>query len=141
MTEPAPETLHASCVAIGEEAVLLVGRSGAGKSDLALRLIDRGACLVSDDYTILTRTGDELRASAPGNIAGKMEVRGIGIVDMHPAADIPVRLMVDLDRPPERLPAEGATVTVAGVAVAVLALDAHAVSAPIKVELALRQPR
>ncbi|MFN3389305.1 MAG: HPr kinase/phosphorylase, partial [Allosphingosinicella sp.] len=48
------ETVHASCVAIGGRAVLIAGRSGSGKSDLALRLIDRGARLVSDDYTILT---------------------------------------------------------------------------------------
>ena len=49
------ETLHASCVAKQGCAVLICGRSGAGKSDLALRLIDRGATLVSDDYTIVRR--------------------------------------------------------------------------------------
>ena len=51
------ETLHASCVAINGRAVLIEGRSGSGKSDLALRLIDQGGVLVSDDqapgFTVL----------------------------------------------------------------------------------------
>ena len=51
-------TIHATCVAIRGRAVLITGPSGAGKSDLALRLIDRGAVLVRDDYTVLTRIGD-----------------------------------------------------------------------------------
>ncbi|MBA3881078.1 MAG: aldolase, partial [Sphingobium sp.] len=55
MTVVSSETLHVSCVAIGDRAVLIEGRSGAGKSDLALRLIDRGARLVSDDYTLVVR--------------------------------------------------------------------------------------
>ena len=57
MTVLSSETLHASCVAIGDLAVLIQGHSGAGKSDLALRLVDRGAKLVSDDYTLLLRDG------------------------------------------------------------------------------------
>src|SRR5688572_18237664 len=91
------ETLHASCVAIGGNAVLLHGRSGCGKSDLALRLIDRGAKLVSDDYTVLTRVNDRLLASPPPTIAGRIEVRGIGIVDLPHIADVEVRMLVALD--------------------------------------------
>ena len=71
MTELSSETLHASCVAIDDRAVLIEGSSGSGKSDLALRLIDRGARLVSDDYTLVTRHAMTLRASAPDRIAGK----------------------------------------------------------------------
>jgi serine kinase of HPr protein (carbohydrate metabolism regulator) len=59
------ETVHATCVAIDGRGILIRGRSGAGKSDLALRLIDRGARLVSDDYTILAASGGRLRAAAP----------------------------------------------------------------------------
>ena len=75
------ETVHASTVAVDGRAVLITGPSGSGKSDLALRLLDRGFILVSDDQTIVKKDGDRLLASAPPNIAGKLEVRGIGIVD------------------------------------------------------------
>ena len=74
------ETLHASCVAKDGRAILISGRSGSGKSDLALRLIDRGADLVSDDYTIVRRVGGKLVATAPENIRNKLEIRGLGIL-------------------------------------------------------------
>ena len=80
------ETIHASTVAIGSRAVLITGPSGCGKSDLALRLLDRGFELVSDDQTIVKRDGDRLVATAPPNIAGKLEVRGIGIVEVETSA-------------------------------------------------------
>ncbi|MGO4863291.1 HPr kinase/phosphorylase, partial [Campylobacter jejuni] len=70
--------------------VLIAGPSGSGKSDLALRLIDRGAVLVSDDYTLLHVEGGELHATAPVTIAGRIEVRGIGIVDRPTLARVPV---------------------------------------------------
>jgi len=76
------ETLHASTVALDGRAVLISGPSGSGKSDLALRLLDRGFILVSDDQTIVRKDGGHLVAGAPPTIAGKLEVRGIGIVDM-----------------------------------------------------------
>ena len=140
MTMPplSSETLHASCVAIGGRAVLLHGRSGSGKSDLALRLIDRGAQLVSDDYTVVRRVGDGLVASAPANIAGRMEVRGIGVVAMEAVDGIPVALMVLLDELVERMPDDQpATRPVAGLPLPVIALAALEASAPIKLELAL----
>jgi serine kinase of HPr protein (carbohydrate metabolism regulator) len=76
------ETIHVSSVAIDGRAVLIGGRSGAGKSDLALRLIDRGAALISDDYTFVRRDRDRAFASAPERIAGRIEMRGVGIVEM-----------------------------------------------------------
>jgi serine kinase of HPr protein (carbohydrate metabolism regulator) len=140
MTAPplSSETLHASCVAITGRAVLIGGRSGSGKSDLALRLIDRGAGLVSDDYTIVRRDGGQLRASAPPTIAGKLEVRGIGIVGFAPQEDVPVALFVDLDADPERLPPGGEARTIAGVAIPTVAVSALEASAPLKVEAALK---
>jgi serine kinase of HPr protein (carbohydrate metabolism regulator) len=132
-----PDALvHASCVAIGGRAVLLAGRPGAGKSDLALRLIDRGAALVSDDYTELRRAGGRLLARAPATIAGKIEVRGVGIVEIEPAVDVPVCLHVDLDRAPERLP-EAATARLAGADIPSVAIAALEASAPLKLEQAL----
>jgi serine kinase of HPr protein (carbohydrate metabolism regulator) len=64
----------------GWRAVLITGPAGAGKSDLALRLIGRGWRLVSDDYTHVSASGGALYAVAPETIAGRMEVRGVGIV-------------------------------------------------------------
>src|SRR5687767_12064690 len=128
--------IHASCVGIGGRAVLLAGRPGAGKSDLALRLVDRGAALVSDDYTELRLWGGRLLARAPATIAGRMEVRGVGIVDLEPAVDIPVCLYADLDSAPERLP-EAATIRLVRSDIPIVALCALEPSAPLKLEYAL----
>lgn len=138
MTEVSSERIHATCVAIGGRAVLLCGASGAGKSDLALRLIDRGAELVSDDQVLLTRDGDTLRASPPATIAGKIEVRGLGILAMPHRTAMPVSLLVQLDDPITRMPLDARSRTFAGIDVPVIALAALEASAPIKVELALR---
>jgi serine kinase of HPr protein (carbohydrate metabolism regulator) len=133
----AQDAIHATSVAIGGRAVLIQGASGAGKSDLALRLIDRGATLVSDDYTLLVRSGTQLLATAPATIAGRMEVRGLGIVALPSLADVPVGLVVQLDTDVERMP-ERAVRSIDGVEVRVAAFDGREASAPIKVELALR---
>ena len=138
MSLPPDEIVHASCVAIAGRGVLLAGRSGAGKSDLALRLIDRGAVLVSDDYTQLRGVGDSLLARAPAAIAGRIEVRGVGIVEMPAADGVAVCLYADLDRPPERLPDAG-SIRLAGLDIPLVALSALEPSAPIKLEYALVQ--
>jgi len=137
MPETVPETVHAGCVAIGGRGILIGGRSGSGKSDLALRLIDRGAMLVSDDYTLLRGEEGGLLASAPATIAGRIEVRGVGIVPMEFTAEVPLCLFVDLDGVPERLPGPR-SVTFLGLTLPALALSALEASAPIKVETALR---
>lgn len=135
-------TIHATTVAIDGVAVVLRGRPGAGKSDLALRLIDRGARLVADDQTALFRRGDQVLASAPPAIAGQLEVRGLGIVEMAAMRDVPVGLVIDLVSAPaiERLP-EPATTDLLGLALPLLQLDAGAPSAAAKVRLAVRQLR
>lgn len=72
--------LHASCVAVHDKGVLLLGHSGSGKSDLALRLIDAGAVLVADDRVDIVPLGAQLAASAPAALQGMLEVRGVGIL-------------------------------------------------------------
>lgn len=134
----ASETLHASAVSVGGHAVLIEGRSGSGKSDLVLRLVDRGATLVSDDYTLVLRQDDHLIARAPATIAGRMEVRGIGIVELPFATDVRVALIVQLDTEVLRMP-ERCLRRIAGVDVRQIALEPFHASAPIKVEYALRQ--
>ena len=132
------ETLHASCVAMEGRGILIYGRSGSGKSDLALRMIDRGALLVSDDYTIVRRVDGRLLARAPANIEGRIEVRGIGILPLEHVSDVPVALYVDLNLDVVRLPDRREPVWVAGVQLPVIAVNALEPSAPVKVEMALR---
>ena len=132
------ETVHTSCVAIAGRAVLIGGKSGKGKSDLALRLIDRGAHLVSDDYTLVRRVGGQLLASPPQTIAGKLELRGVGIVELPADSDVPVALFVDLDLAPERLPNSEEKRILAGVSIPVVGLSALEPVAPLKVEAALK---
>jgi serine kinase of HPr protein (carbohydrate metabolism regulator) len=131
------ETLHASTVAVDGRAVLIAGPSGAGKSDLALRLLDRGFTLVSDDRTLVRRDGDRLVASAPPNIAGKLEIRGIGIVEMETVNNMPVALFVELTSEIQRLPDENRERPVLGVRIPLISIDAMSASAPSKVALAL----
>src|SRR5688500_6349862 len=97
-------TLHASCVALAVRGILIYCRSGAGKSDLSMRLIDRGALLVSDDYTIVRRVDGRLLARAPANIEGRIEIRGLGILPLEHVSDVPIALYVDLNLDVVRLP-------------------------------------
>ena len=131
------ETVHASSVASDGRAVLISGPSGSGKSDLTLRLIDRGFTLVSDDQTVVRREGERLLASAPATVAGKLEIRGIGIVDMERTEDIRVALLVELTNEIERLPEESRERAVLGVGLPLVSIDAMTASAPAKVALAL----
>ena len=131
------ETVHASTVAIDGRAVLITGPSGSGKSDLALRLLDRGFVLVSDDRTIVRRDGDRLVASAPNQIAGKLEVRGIGILDVETVSDVPVALLVELTSDIQRLPDDSRERPILGVPLPLITVDAMTASAPSKVALAL----
>ena len=133
------ETIHASTVAYQGRAVLISGPSGSGKSDLALRLLDRGFTLVSDDQTVVKRSGERLIASAPPNIAGKLEVRGIGIVDMEQAGEVPIALLVELTIDIQRLPDDSRERPLLGVNVPLVSIDAMTASAPSKVALALER--
>jgi serine kinase of HPr protein (carbohydrate metabolism regulator) len=131
------ETLHASTVAIDGRAVLITGPSGSGKSDLALRLLDRGFTLVSDDQTVVKRDGNRLIATAPPTIAGKLEVRGLGIVEMDRLDDALVALLVELTSDIQRLPDDARERPILGIPVPLISIDATTASAPAKVALAL----
>jgi len=131
------ETVHASTVALDGRAVLITGPSGSGKSDLALRLLDRGFVLVSDDRTIVKRQDERLLASAPPNIAGKLEIRGIGIVDVETASDLPVAMIIELTSDIQRLPDDSRERPILGVSLPLISIDAMTASAPSKVALAL----
>lgn len=130
--------MHSSCVAIDGRGVLLLGRSGSGKSDLALRLMDRGAKLVGDDYLVLRRDGSQLWASAAEALRGKLEIRHLGICSFPFLAEAPLSLVVSLDSIAERLP-EPHVHPILGISLPALQLSAFEISTPIKIELALKQ--
>lgn len=106
--------IHATCVVLARAGImfnappgagiLLLGRSGAGKSDLALRLIARGAKLASDDRTDLSMEHGKLIARAPVAIKGLLEVRDVGIIALPSVTKARIALAVSLDRPKSRLP-------------------------------------
>ncbi len=131
------EQIHASCVAIEGTGVLLCGPSGSGKSDLALRLLDGGAQLIADDRTDLTCRDGGVWAASPAEIAGLIEVRGVGVLRLDTMDGIGLGLVIDLvvaaavDRHPEPR-----TCDLLGVQVPTLALFPFEASAPAKVRLA-----
>ena len=104
------DNIHATCVAINGCGVLIIGKSGLGKSDLALRLINnKGAVLVSDDRTDINVENDKIYASSPNTIKGMLEVRGIGIINLDSCNQAEVKLVISLvdDMAKiERMPAE-----------------------------------
>lgn len=134
--------VHASCVALGSRGVLLLGGSGAGKSDLALRLIDEGAILVADDRTELYAARGRLCARAPKSIAGLIEVRGLGLIALPFARQVTVALAVQLEAPRKRLPDTAFYAPPAPVKLVrpppFIMLDGRLASAPARIRLALK---
>ena len=130
--------VHGTTVALDGDGVLLRGPSGSGKSDLALRLIDGGARLVSDDQTEFTRETLGLVARSPRTIHGRMEVRGVGILKVPTVPSAPLRLVVDLVVPGrvERLP-EPQFSEYLQCHIPLLALTPFEASTPAKIRLAL----
>lgn len=137
---------QATCVALGgpsdspleRRAILIEGSPGSGKSSLALALIDRGAVLVGDDGVNLEVRGAALWASPPPNIAGRLEIRSVGLVEM-PVTSAPVALILMLDQDAPRYIEEPANAEILGVAIPSLAFLAHSPVAAIRAEYALRQ--
>ena len=132
--------IHASCVALGPRGVLIRGKAGVGKSDLALRLMDGGAQLVADDQVEVTPQGGQLIASCPANIRGLIEVRHVGLLATPILDSVSLALILDPGTPGllERLP-EPATIMLAGVAIPALRLPYFEASTPAKIRLFLQQ--
>ncbi|MGB6907448.1 MAG: HPr kinase/phosphatase C-terminal domain-containing protein [Methyloceanibacter sp.] len=143
----ARQLVHGTCVAFGRHAALLRGRSGSGKSDLALRFLalpaeaEREPRLVADDQVFLDAGGDGvLLASAPPRLAGKIEVRGLGILAVPYLAEAALVLVVDLaasEEVPRMPPDPFEQTTIAGVSVPVLQLAPFELSSALKLKLAL----
>ena len=134
--------IHAGCVRLGRSGVLLLGPSGSGKSDLALRLIAQGAKLVSDDRSELFLRGGKLHARPPKALAGLIEIRGLGIIAHPHAAEAAIALAVRLGAEPARLPRprlyRGAVALGRHAPVPLIAMDGFQASAPARIAAALK---
>ena len=141
------ETVHASAVLVGEHGVLIRGASGSGKSSLVLGLIDRDPLstrLIADDRVHLDADRGKLVAAVPNTIAGKLEVRGLGIVEVAHASPAAIDLVVDL-LPPDKCPrlpeADDTEVEIRGVIVPRLMLPIGLVDGPARVRFAAQRLR
>jgi HPr kinase/phosphorylase len=148
----ATELVHGTCVALGRTAALLRGPSGSGKSDLALRflyLARRGPAaleapiLVADDQVCLVRNDGRLLAKPPDTIRGRIEVRGVGIVEVKSLMEADLALVVDLMPATaiERLPDGKAKARLLGVELPLVGLFPWEASAPIKLAIALARAK
>jgi HPr kinase/phosphorylase len=145
-------TIHATAVAINGRAVLIRGKSGAGKSDVTLRLLalpcdalrafgipDCTISLIADDRVVIEHVEQTLFASAPQTLSRRLEVRGIGIVEvMATTAQAPVALIVDLVAPTDvpRMP-DKTSITLNGLSIPLLKLAPFETTTPLKIALAL----
>ncbi|MBD2842414.1 HPr kinase/phosphorylase [Erythrobacter rubeus] len=137
MTDSPPIILQATAVAIEGRALLMEGPPGIGKSSLALALIDRGAVLIGDDGVTLERHGDQAIASPPPNIAGLLEVRGVGLINLPVADPTPVALVLTLGETGERLPDNAPTRDLLGIQVPVLPFLPGEIAPARRAEIAL----
>jgi HPr kinase/phosphorylase len=143
----ARELIHGTCVALGPLAALIRGPSGSGKSDLALRFLALAVelglepLLVADDQVWVERQNDgSLVASAPPTLAGKIEVRGLGIEQAPHRGAARLALAVDLVLPqdvPRMPPDPPDRITIAGATLPVVKLVPFELSAALKLRLAL----
>jgi HPr kinase/phosphorylase len=135
------QTVHATALVIEKKGVLLRGPSRSGKSDLALRLINDGAVLISDDRTTLIQRDGTVVAQCPASIAGKLEVRGIGIVEVPCIVEATLSMIVDLVDPDqvERLPVQSME-ELLGCRILRILLAPFEASATAKIKMGTRLP-
>ena len=130
---------QASCVAIANRALMILGAPGTGKSSLALALIDRGAVLIGDDSVILDDRGGRLIASPHPNTRGLIEVRNVGLITMPVCSEAPVALVVRLDEAAPRFVEAADSTQIAGITLPMLALWPESPVVALRAELALQR--
>lgn len=143
------ELVHGSAIAVGGWAALIRGKSGSGKSDLALRclalpsssLLAEGARLVADDQVVLSLVGTSISVQAPPTIRGKLEARGIGILEIETDETAKLALVADLVPPSgyERMPDQARSTVLLGQSIPCVEIAPFEASAPLKLLLALQQ--
>lgn len=140
VSDPASEmVLQASAVAFDGRALLITGPPGSGKSSLTLALLERGAGFIGDDGVTLTRKEDTIIAHPPPNIAGLLDVRGVGLAHIDLTDPGPVALVLELGtKPTERLPESLARRELLGCPIPVLAFDPGTIAPAQRALWALR---
>jgi hypothetical protein len=137
-SQPNRVQIHASCVALAGTGVLLRGPAGAGKSDLALRLVDGGGMLVADDLCEIRREGGRLLADLPeavdARFRGRIELRGIGFLTLPYAGATPLSLVADLTSVAGERDSPGEAVYL-GIALPLVVLDPFRASAAARLRL------
>ncbi len=131
------QSIHGTAVAIGDDAVLIMGASGSGKSDLALRLIDRGAKLIADDYIAIKGDGNSPILVQTEHHIDAIEIRGLGIIEMKCVNNIALKLIIQLSDNYERMPAPLPLISIGPYNIPSLKIAALEASTPIKIEQAL----
>ena len=133
--------MHSSSVVIDDNGVLILGDSGSGKSDLALRLIDNGATLISDDVSICKKNLNNIYLYCPPEIKGLLEVREIGIITVPFVERIKLRLVVNLkSNNNERFPKES-SFRILGIKIPIINIEGKNSSAVAKIKVKLNEIR
>ena len=130
--------IHSTAISLNGDGILIIGPSGSGKTDLALRLIESGGTLISDDQVIVKRKAKRLFLSSPKKLNGLMQLSGIGIVKADYVQNIPLELVVKL-QPYKNLdpfPINKEEI-IKDLSIPVLSLYSFAVSATAKIKIAL----
>ena len=130
--------IHSTAISLNGDGILIKGPSGSGKTDLALRLIESGGKLISDDQVIIKRKAKKLFLSSPKELNGLIQLSGIGIVKADYVQNIPLELVVKL-QPYKNLdpfPINKEEI-IKDLSIPVLSLYSFAVSATAKIKIAL----
>ncbi len=131
--------VHSTSVVLDDNGILITGDSGSGKSDLALRLIDNGATLISDDVTICKKKINHIFLSSPRETKGLLEVREVGIITVPFVEQIKLRMVVKLiNKELERLPKKR-IYKLLGVDIPLLTINGLNSSSVIKVKVKLNE--
>ncbi len=133
--------MHSSSVVIDDNGVLILGDSGSGKSDLALRLIDNGATLISDDISICRKNLNNIYLYCPPEIKGLLEVREIGIITVPFVEKIKLQLVVNLkSKNSQRFPKDN-SLKILGIKIPLINIDGKNSSAVAKIKVKLNEIR
>jgi len=134
--------VHSSSVVLDDNGVLIMGDSGSGKSDLALRLIDNGATLISDDVSICKKKINDIYLYCPTETKGLLEVRDVGIITVPFVEEIKLKLVVKLTiSETKRLPDKNNFFKILGIKYPLLKIDGRNSSAAVKIKVKLNEIR
>jgi len=131
--------MHSSSIVIDDNGVLILGDSGSGKSDLALRLIDNGATLISDDVSICKKNLNNIYLYCPPEIKGLLEVREIGIITVPFVERIKLKLVVNLKSKNNKRFPEDNYFKILGIKVPLINIDGKNSSAVAKIKVKLNE--